>query len=87
VGAFQTNGIFTHLLEESSTSYNGFCDIYVLDFNVFDWGNTLWLTRPPTVTSGSGSSGLLYPRYTEEQFLDVSEKVLSKLMEESTRYP
>jgi len=36
VGAFQTNGIFTHLLEESSIFYNRFCDIYMLGFNVFD---------------------------------------------------
>jgi hypothetical protein len=36
VGAFQTNGIFTHLQEESSMFYNGFCDIYMLEFNVFD---------------------------------------------------
>jgi hypothetical protein len=38
VGAFQTNGIFTHLLEESSMFYNGFCGIYMLEFIVFDWG-------------------------------------------------
>jgi hypothetical protein len=32
VGAFQTNGIFTHLWEVSSIFYNGFCDIYMLKF-------------------------------------------------------
>ena len=36
MGAFQNNGIFTHLLDESSAFYNGVCDIYILGFNVSD---------------------------------------------------
>ena len=28
--------LFTHLLDESSTFYNGVCDIYILGFNVSD---------------------------------------------------
>ena len=33
---FQTNGILTYSLEESSISYNDVCDIYILGFNVSD---------------------------------------------------
>jgi hypothetical protein len=36
VGAFQTNGIFTHLLDESSIFYSEVCDIYMLGFDVSD---------------------------------------------------
>jgi len=36
MGAFQTNGIFTYSLEQSSIFCNEFCDIYILGFNVSD---------------------------------------------------